>query len=138
MEQGLFGRETELARVSKLLDGIPSGPVALILGGEPGIGKSTLWLHSLSQAKARSYRALSCRPNESEAKLSYAALADLLEGVLDESLEGPSLTPAIGPRGRSPSCGRDRHPTRPAGDLDRLSRRSARPRLREPVGGGDR
>jgi DNA-binding CsgD family transcriptional regulator len=88
MEQGLFGRETELARVSKLLDGIPSGPVALILGGEPGIGKSTLWLHSLSQAKARSYRALSCRPNESEAKLSYAALADLLEGVLDESLEG--------------------------------------------------
>ena len=88
MERGLFGRETELARVSKLLDGIPSGPVALILGGEAGIGKSTLWLQSLSQAKARSYRVLSCRPNESEAKLSYAALADLLEGVVEESLEG--------------------------------------------------
>jgi DNA-binding CsgD family transcriptional regulator len=88
MEQGLFGRETELARVSKLLDGIPSGPVALILGGDAGIGKSTLWLESLSQAKARSYRVLSCRPNESEAKLSYAALGDLLEGVLEESLEG--------------------------------------------------
>jgi hypothetical protein len=36
MERGLFGRETELARVSKLLDGIPSGPIALILAG---IGK---------------------------------------------------------------------------------------------------
>src|SRR6266508_5714375 len=87
MERGLFGRETELARVSKLLDRIPSGPVALILGGEAGIGKSTLWLESLSQARARSYRVLSCRPNESEAKLSFAALGDLLEGVVDESLE---------------------------------------------------
>jgi len=88
MERALFGRETELAFVSKLLDAIPSGPVALILGGEAGIGKSTLWLEALSQAKARSYRVLSCRPNESEAKLSYAALGDLLEGVVDESLEG--------------------------------------------------
>src|SRR6266511_2428142 len=89
MERGLFGKETELARVSKLLDGIPSGPVALILGGESGIGKSTLWLESLSRARARSYRVLSCRPNESEAKLSYAALGDLLEGVVEESLERP-------------------------------------------------
>jgi hypothetical protein len=88
MERGLFGREAELARVSKLLDGIPSGPVALILGGEAGIGKSTLWLDAISQAKARSYRVLSCRPNESEAKLSFAALGDLLEGVVEESLEG--------------------------------------------------
>ena len=87
MERGLFGRETELARVSRMLDGIPSGPVALILGGEAGIGKSTLWLESLSQARARSYRVLSCRPNESEAKLSYAALGDLLERVVEESLE---------------------------------------------------
>jgi hypothetical protein len=88
MERGLFGRETELARVSKLLDGIPSGPVALVLEGEAGIGKSTLWLEAISQAKARSYRVLSCRPNESEAKLSFAALGDLLEGVVEESLEG--------------------------------------------------
>jgi len=87
MERGQFGRETELARVSKVLDGIPSGPVALILGGEAGIGKSTLWLESLSQARARSYRVLSCRPDESEAKFSYAALGDLLEGVVEESLE---------------------------------------------------
>lgn len=87
MERGLFGRETEMARVSKMLDGIPSEPVALILGGEAGIGKSTLWLGSLAQARARSYRVLSCRPNESEAKLSYAALGDLLEGVVEESLE---------------------------------------------------
>jgi AAA ATPase domain len=88
MERGLFGRQTELALVSRLLDAVPSGPAALILGGEAGIGKSTLWLEALAQARARSYRVLSCRPNESEAKLSFAALGDLLEGVADESLEG--------------------------------------------------
>jgi hypothetical protein len=42
MERGLFGRQTELALVSRLLDAVPSGPAALILGGEAGIGKSTL------------------------------------------------------------------------------------------------
>src|SRR6266540_3375679 len=87
MERAMFGRQTELALVSRLLDAVSSGPAALILGGEAGIGKSTLWLEALSQARARSYRVLSCRPNESEAKLSFAALGDLLEGVVDESLE---------------------------------------------------
>jgi hypothetical protein len=87
MGRAMFGRQTELALVSGLLDAVSSGPAALILGGEAGIGKSTLWLEALSQARARSYRVLSCRPNESEAKLSFAALGDLLEGVVDESLE---------------------------------------------------
>jgi DNA-binding CsgD family transcriptional regulator len=87
MGRAMFGRQTELALVSRLLDAVSSGPAALILGGEAGIGKSTLWLEAVSQARARSYRVLSCRPNESEAKLSFAALGDLLEGVVDESLE---------------------------------------------------
>src|SRR5512132_2168984 len=87
MGRAMFGRQTELALVSRLLDAVSSGPAALILGGEAGIGKSTLWLEALSQARTRSYRVLSCRPNESEAKLSFAALGDLLEGVVDESLE---------------------------------------------------
>src|SRR6266516_1121281 len=88
MEQALFGRQTELALVSKVLDAVPAGPVALILGGEPGTGKSALWLEALSQAEARSYRVLSCRPSEAEAKLSCAAIGDLFGGVSDESLEG--------------------------------------------------
>jgi DNA-binding CsgD family transcriptional regulator len=84
----MFGRQVELARISTLLDAVPKGPVALILGGEAGIGKSTLWLEALAQARARSYRVLSCRPTESEAKLSFAALGDLLDEVVDEDLEG--------------------------------------------------
>lgn len=88
MEGALFGRQAELALISRLLEGVPSGPVALILGGEAGIGKSALWLEAVSQARARSYRVLACRPNESEAKLSFAALGDLLDGVVEGCLEG--------------------------------------------------
>jgi predicted ATPase len=88
MQRALFGRQTELALVSRLLDAVPNGPGALILGGEAGIGKSTLWLEALNQARARSYRVLSCQPTESEARLSFAALGDLLDGVEDEHLAG--------------------------------------------------
>jgi len=61
-----------------------SGPVALILFGEEGIGKSALWEEVLSQAEARGCRVLSARPVESEAKFAFAALADLLREALDE------------------------------------------------------
>ncbi len=87
MERARFGRLPELARISSFLDAVPTGPEALILGGDAGIGKSALWLDTLAEARARSYRALSSRPTESEAKLSFAALGDLLEGVVDEALD---------------------------------------------------
>jgi DNA-binding CsgD family transcriptional regulator len=87
MERARFGRQAELARVSSFLDAVPTGPDALILEGEAGIGKSALWLDALGQARVRSYRALSSRPTESEAKLSFAALGDLLDGVVDEALD---------------------------------------------------
>jgi DNA-binding CsgD family transcriptional regulator len=87
MERARFGREAELARVSDFLDAVPDGPEALVLGGEAGIGKSAVWLDALDDARARSYRVLSSRPTESEAKLSFAAVGDLLEGVGDEILD---------------------------------------------------
>jgi hypothetical protein len=87
MERARFGRQAELARTASFLDAVPTGPEALILGGDAGIGKSALWLDTIAEARARSYRALSSRPTESEAKLSFAALGDLLDGVVDEALD---------------------------------------------------
>jgi DNA-binding CsgD family transcriptional regulator len=87
MERARFGRQVEIARIASFLDAVPNGPEALILGGDPGIGKSALWLDTLAEARARSFRALSSRPTESEARLSFAALADLLDGVVDEALD---------------------------------------------------
>jgi ATP/maltotriose-dependent transcriptional regulator MalT len=88
---GLIGREVELAAISSFLDRVGSGPVALLLEGQAGIGKTTLWQHALIQAAGRGHRTLACRPAESETKLSFSALADLLEGVLDDVL--PALPP---------------------------------------------
>ena len=50
-EASPIGRRAELAVVTRVLDAVPAGPVALILGDEAGIGKSTLWQEALFQAR---------------------------------------------------------------------------------------
>jgi DNA-binding CsgD family transcriptional regulator len=85
---GVVGRDGEMAAVAAFLDAVQRGPVGLLLEGEAGIGKSTVWGAGVALAAARSCTVLSCRPAESEATLSFAALGDLLDGVLDRVLAG--------------------------------------------------
>ena len=61
-----------------------------MLEGEPGIGKSTLWAAGVEHARAQGLRVLSSRPAEAERTLAHAALGDLLESHLEDTL--PSLT----------------------------------------------
>jgi DNA-binding CsgD family transcriptional regulator/DNA polymerase III delta prime subunit len=82
----VIGRETELATLDRFLESIPDGPGALLLSGEPGIGKTTVWREGLASARERGHRTLSCGPVEAETRLSYAALGDLLEPVLEDAL----------------------------------------------------
>jgi DNA-binding CsgD family transcriptional regulator len=82
----VIGREPELAILDRFLDSIPIGPSALLLSGDPGIGKTTVWKEGLAGAELRRYRTLSCGPVEAETGLSYAALGDLLEPILEEAL----------------------------------------------------
>ena len=81
----VVGRERELGSASDFLEALEQGSAALVIEGEAGIGKTTLWLETIGAAEARGYRVLRARPAESEAKLSYAALADLVGGVFDET-----------------------------------------------------
>jgi DNA-binding CsgD family transcriptional regulator len=81
----VVGRERELAAASVFLESIPSGPRVLLLEGEAGIGKTTIWFETVRAAERRSYRVLKARPAESEAKLSYAALADIVAPAFDET-----------------------------------------------------
>ncbi len=81
-----MGREPELGILERALDSIPAGPTALLLSGDAGIGKTTVWRRGLARASDRGYRTLSCNPVEAETRLSYAALGDLVEPVLEESL----------------------------------------------------
>jgi DNA-binding CsgD family transcriptional regulator len=81
----VVGRESELDSIEHFLEGLPAGPSAFVIEGEAGGGKTTLWLEALRAATSRGYRVLQARPGESEAMLSYAALADLVEDVFDET-----------------------------------------------------
>ena len=83
MTETIIGREEELAAVEAFLDGVEQGPCALVLSGEPGIGKTVLWEGGLEEARLR-YRVLTCRGVEAEASLSFAGLSELLGDVLEE------------------------------------------------------
>lgn len=80
----LLGREAELAVIGSFLKRAASEPTALVIDGEPGIGKTTLWREALKGAERLGLRVLSSRAAEAEAKLSFSALSDLLEPVSDE------------------------------------------------------
>jgi DNA-binding CsgD family transcriptional regulator len=87
----VFGRGRELGAVAAFLDRLRSGPSGLLLAGEAGIGKTTVWSAGVDDAVARSYLVLSSRPAEAEATLSFAALGDLLAEVIERVL--PALPP---------------------------------------------
>jgi predicted ATPase len=87
----VVGRDREQAAVADFLDSLPLGPSSLLLEGEAGIGKTTLWEAGVTGAASREYLVLSSRPAESEATLAFAALGDLLGGVRDQVL--PRLPP---------------------------------------------
>jgi DNA-binding NarL/FixJ family response regulator len=78
----VVGRVAELATVDAFLSG-DNGADALAIVGEAGIGKSTLWQEAVHRATERGTRVLHCRPAESEARLSFAGLSDLLSPVED-------------------------------------------------------
>src|SRR5215469_16585917 len=74
-------RDAEFATVDRALDGVGAGFAAVIISGEPGIGKTTVWRYGIAGAAARGYRVVSCRPAGSERRLSLCGLADLLDQV---------------------------------------------------------
>src|SRR4051812_42129112 len=78
---GVQSRPTESRRIAGFLASAASEPSALLIEGEPGIGKTTLWLEALELARDFGFRVLSARAAAAESVLAYTALADLLDGV---------------------------------------------------------
>lgn len=83
-EPRLVGREQELALVDAFVDAIASQARALILRGEAGIGKTSLWRYGLDRAAASEVRVCAARCAEVEILLLMAGLTDLLEEVFPE------------------------------------------------------
>lgn len=82
----LIGREGELLSLISFLDAPAELPSALLIEGEAGMGKTTLWQSGIDIARERSFVILEARPVAVEAGLSFAALADLLEPIMDIAL----------------------------------------------------
>ena len=77
----VLGRESEMAEIAAFVSG-HGEPGTLLLEGEPGIGKTTLWRWGVDEARRRGVVVLACSPGSRETQLSFAALADLLGEVL--------------------------------------------------------
>jgi DNA-binding CsgD family transcriptional regulator len=83
----VVGRTAELTAIDEFLNALDEGPTALVLEGEPGVGKTTLVQAAVDEAERRGARVLSFVANASEACLPYVALATLLAGVESEQME---------------------------------------------------
>ena len=79
----VLGREQEQEHIAKFFDEVPNGPAIMLIEGEAGIGKTTLWEFGVEEALGRRHRVLVTRAGEAETKLAYTALGDLLEPVGD-------------------------------------------------------
>ena len=87
----LVGRDEELAVVRAFMGDARDEPLALVLEGAAGIGKSTLWDSAVAEWCAAGGRVLSSRPAEAERGLAHVGLGDLFEDVLADVL--PALSP---------------------------------------------
>jgi DNA-binding CsgD family transcriptional regulator len=77
----VVGRDAELAMVGDVLAASADGLQVLVIEGEPGIGKTTVWRSGVDQAEALGHRILLCRAAQAETRMSFAGLIDLLGDV---------------------------------------------------------
>ena len=81
MSTGAGARSPERQTVADFLDSVATGPAALVLEGEAGIGKTTLWSEAVTSCAEKGIRVLCARVGQAESVLAYAAVADLLTDV---------------------------------------------------------
>jgi DNA-binding CsgD family transcriptional regulator len=88
MEAELIGRDEELQVVQRFLD--RAGARALLIAGEAGVGKTSLWQAAVGLAEATGMRAIAARPAEAETSFAHAALGDLLGAHTDVLADLPA------------------------------------------------
>ena len=81
MASGVVERPSEYRVLLDFLGSADHQPSGLVIEGEAGIGKTTLWLAGVAEARNRGYRVFSARVGMAETTLTYAAVADLLADV---------------------------------------------------------
>jgi DNA-binding CsgD family transcriptional regulator/tetratricopeptide (TPR) repeat protein len=79
----IVGRERELATLYATIDRAPGVPSNLTMHGDPGIGKTVLLQAGIRYARERGIRVIGGTGFESEAKLAFAGLHQLLAPIQD-------------------------------------------------------
>ena len=79
--RGSLRSSAELEVLTGLLDDVEVSGAALVLRGDPGIGKSRLLSEAIALAEARGMSVLATRGVQSEARLAFAGLQQLLRPV---------------------------------------------------------
>lgn len=72
------------AIVAGFVDAVTRRPAALVIQGEPGIGKTTRWMNVCAQARRAGVRVLSTRAGVAESALDFIGVDDLLADVEPE------------------------------------------------------
>jgi len=88
MRGPIAGRDAELASLHDFVASISDGAAALVLEGEAGVGKTTVWEAALASAEDGGLLVLRARTAESETTLSFSGLRDLLDPVAEDALAG--------------------------------------------------
>ncbi len=97
----IVGREAGLARLRGLVDQVPLASQVLVVTGEAGMGKTVLLADAAGRARSAGMRVLTVTGRESESRLAFAGLHQLLRPVLSNATGLPgrqaqALTAALG------------------------------------------
>src|ERR1700754_5241799 len=87
----LVGRAQEQGLLASILDGVAERGEALVLRGDPGIGKSRLLAEAAQTARGRGMTVLSATGVHSEAHLPFAGLHQMLRPVRERAVELPQV-----------------------------------------------
>ena len=94
----IIGREAGLARLRALVDPVPLAGQVLLVTGEAGMGKTVLLADAAARARSAGMRVLPVTGRESESRLAFAGLHQLLRPVLS-SRRAPSRPAGPGAAG---------------------------------------
>src|SRR5437660_12818850 len=87
----LLGRNREQSLLRSVLDEVATRGQALVLRGDPGVGKSRLLSDTARTARERGMSVLTTTGVQSEAHLPFAGLHQLLRPVRGRAVELPAV-----------------------------------------------
>jgi predicted ATP-dependent serine protease len=89
----IIGRDAALARLRGLVDHVPLAGQVLLVTGEAGMGKTVLLVDAAGRARSAGQQVLSVIGRESESRLAFAGLHQLLRPVLFGAADLPAGRP---------------------------------------------